>query len=109
MPCLDRTGWLNLLLMNVFNLTTPPISILNTLGVILLAHVFYNTSILIRVVGSAWSQLDVDMPEAGAVLGASPFQVFLKVTLPLLKPSLLAAGLLVFPVRFHQFWRHPSY
>jgi len=96
-------GWLNLLLMNVFNLTTPPISILNTLGVILLAHVFYNTSILIRVVGSAWSALDVDLPEAGAVLGASPLQVFLKVTLPLLKPSLLAAGLLVFLFNFTSF------
>ncbi len=96
-------GWLNLLLMNAFNLTSPPISILNTLGVILLAHVFYNSSILIRVVGSAWSALDVDMPEAGAVLGASPLQVFLKVTLPLLKPSLLAAGLLVFLFDFTSF------
>ena len=96
-------GWLNLLLMSVFNLASPPISILNTFGVILLAHVFYNTSILIRVVGSAWSALDVDMPEAGAVLGASPLQVFLKVTLPLLKPSLLAAGLLVFLFDFTSF------
>jgi thiamine transport system permease protein len=100
---LGPNGWLNLLLMNRFGFTSPPIAILNTLGVILFAHVFYNTSILIRVVGGAWSELDVDMPEAGAVLGATPFQVFLKVTLPLLKPSLLAAGLLVFLFDFTSF------
>ncbi len=100
---LGPRGWLNLLLMNVFSLSSPPISLLNTLGIILLAHVFYNTSILIRVVGTAWSSLDNDISEAAQVLGGSPFNVFRKVTLPLLRPSLLTAGLLVFLFDFTSF------
>jgi len=100
---LGPRGWLNLLLMDVFSLTSPPISFLNTLGIILIAHVFYNTSILIRVVGTAWSSLDNDIREAAQVLGGSPFDVFRKVTLPLLKPSLLASGLLVFLFDFTSF------
>jgi thiamine transport system permease protein len=100
---LGPRGWLNLLLMNVFSISSPPISLLNTLGIILLAHVFYNTSILIRVVGTAWSALDNDIREAAQVLGGSPFNVFRKVTLQLLKPSLLSAGLLIFLFDFTSF------
>jgi thiamine transport system permease protein len=33
-------GWVNLLLMDLFNLGSPPIQLLNGIGVILLAHVF---------------------------------------------------------------------
>ena len=100
---LGPRGWLNLILMNTLSISTPPISVINTLGAILLAHVFYNTSILIRVVGTAWSSLDNDIKEAAQVLGGSPLNVFRKITLPLLKPSLLAAGLLVFLFDFTSF------
>lgn len=100
---LGSRGWLNLVLVNLFDLAAPPITFLNTLGAILVAHVFYNTSIFIRIVGSAWSDLDVNVGEAGAMLGASPIQVMLKVTLPLLTPSILAAGLLVFLFDFTSF------
>ncbi len=96
-------GWLNLLLMAVFNLSTPPIQMLNGLGVILLAHVFYNTTIVIRVVGNAWAQLDPRLEQAGRTLGASPWRNFLEVTLPLLRPALLAATLLVFLFDFTSF------
>lgn len=100
---LGARGWLNLLLINVFGFAAPPIIVTNSLGAILVAHVFYNTSIFIRVVGAAWSELDVEMNEAGAVLGAPPVKGLFKVTLPLLKPSLLAAGLLVFLFDFTSF------
>lgn len=96
-------GWLNLALMNVFQLDSPPIMLLNTVGAILLAHVFYNTSVVVRVVGSAWSQLEAKLSQAGAVLGASPIQVMFNVTLPLLKPSILAAVLMVFLFDFTSF------
>lgn len=51
---LGPNGWINLGLMGLFNLSSPPIQFLNTLSAILLAHVFYNTTIVIRVVGNAW-------------------------------------------------------
>lgn len=96
-------GWINLGLMNLFNLTAPPLQMLNSLPAILIAHVFYNTTIVIRVVGSAWSQLDPRMEQASRVLGATPLKTLREVTLPLLRPAILAAGLLVFMFDFTSF------
>lgn len=100
---LGPRGWLNLLLMNGLGLETPPIQILNTLSAILLAHVFYNTTVVIRVVGSALAQLDPRLEQAARVLGASPLRTLREVTLPLLKPALLSATLLVFLFDFTSF------
>jgi thiamine transport system permease protein len=100
---LGPRGWVNLGLMGLFNLAQPPLEVMNTLGAILLAHVFYNSSVIIRLVGAAWSQLDQRQEQAARVLGASPWQTFWKVTLPLLRPSLLAAVLLVFMFDFSSF------
>lgn len=96
-------GWLNVLLMNVLNLSTPPIQILNTLAAILLAHVFYNTTIFIRVLGGAWSQLDPKLEFAARSLGASGWQVLKNVTLPLLRPAFFSTLLLVFLFDFTSF------
>lgn len=96
-------GWLNLGLMHAFGFEKPPLELMNTLWAILLAHVFYNTSIIIRLVGAAWSQLDPRLEQAARVLGASPWKTFRRVTLPLLRPSLFAATLLVFLFDFSSF------
>ncbi|RPJ51113.1 MAG: iron ABC transporter permease, partial [Chloroflexi bacterium] len=100
---LGPRGWINLLLMNLFQLETPPVQVLNSLAAILLAHVFYNTTIIISVVGTAWEQLDPRLEAAARVLGASPLRTFWEVTLPLLRPALLAALLLVFMFDFTSF------
>jgi thiamine transport system permease protein len=68
-----------------------------------LAHVFYNTTIIIRVVGSAWAQLDHRMEQAARVLGASRLQTFFEITVPLLAPAFLASTLLVFLFDFTSF------
>jgi len=100
---LGPRGWINVLLMQFFGLTNPPLQVMDTLWVILLAHVFYNTTVVIRIVGSAWSQLDLRLEQAGRVLGASSWKVTWEVTLPLLRPSILAASLLVFLFDFTSF------
>jgi thiamine transport system permease protein len=100
---LGPRGWLNLLLMDWLDLSRPPVQLLNSLGAILLAHVFYNTTVVIRTVGSAWEQLDPRLESAGRVLGASPLRVLREITLPLLRPALLAATLLVFMFNFTSF------
>jgi thiamine transport system permease protein len=100
---LGPRGWLNLWLMNWLGLESPPIQLLNTLGAILLAHVFYNTTVVIRVVGSALVQLDPRLEQAARVLGASPWRALREVVLPLLKPALLSATLLVFLFDFTSF------
>lgn len=100
---LGPKGWFNLLLQTFFSLDKPPIQIINTLGAILLAHVFYNSTVFIRVVGGAWSQLDPKIEFAARTLGASPLRVWQKITFPLLKPALLSAILLIFLFNFTSF------
>lgn len=100
---LGPRGLLNLGLMKLFGLDQPPIMFMNTLWGILLVHVFYNTTIVLRVVGSAWSQLDPRWEQTARMLGASKRQALREVTLPLLRPSILAATLLVFLFDFTSF------
>jgi thiamine transport system permease protein len=72
-------------------------------ALILIAHVFYNTTIIIRVVGAALSSLDPKVEQAARSLGADTFHVWQNVIIPLLLPSLLAASLLVFLFDFTSF------
>lgn len=58
--------------------------------------VFFNTSVVIRVVGGAWESLDPRPAEAAAALGASPRQVLRDVTLPALRPAVVSAATVVF-------------
>lgn len=97
---LGERGWLNLALTS-FSLPAIPFSA--TLTAILLAHIFYNTTVVIRVVGDYWSHLDPRLAQAARTLGDSPLTAFRRVTLPLLAPAILAAGLLVFVFDFTSF------
>ncbi len=100
---LGPRGWINLALMALFDLSKPPIPFLNTIWAILVAHVFYNTTIVLRIVGNAWAHLDPKLMQAARVLGASERRAFLHVTWPLLRPAILAASLLVFLFDFTSF------
>ncbi len=93
---LGENGWLNQVIMRIFDLSFPPIQLFGTLGAIILAHVFYNTSIFIRVVGTAWERLGRSYENAARILAASPWEAFVKITFPLLRPSIISALLLVF-------------
>jgi len=81
----------------------PSFPFVGTLWAILIAHVFYNTTIIIRVIGNALSSLDPKLEQAARSLGADPRRVWWNVTLPLLRPSLFAASLLVFLFDFTSF------
>lgn len=100
---LGPRGWVNLLLMDWLNLAAPPLAFQYSLTAILVAHVFYNTTIVLRTVGDFWSHLDPHLTQAAQVLGASPWQCLLRITLPLLLPAILAAALLVFIFDFTSF------
>ncbi len=96
-------GLLNVALMAAFNLDTPPIQLEQTLTLILLAHVFYNIAVVVRLVGGFWANLNPRLEEAAATLGANRRQQFWEVTLPLLRPPLLSAALLIFIFTFTSF------
>lgn len=100
---LGPRGVVNTWLMSLFDLAQPPIDALYTVGIILLAHVFYNATVVVRIVGGLWTNLDPRMGEAAAVLGASRLRVAREVTLPLLMPAIVAASLLVFLFCFTSF------
>ncbi len=100
---LGPKGWVNQFLMAVLGRDSPPINLLHTLPIILLAHVFYNYTIILRMVGGFWANLDPQLEAAARMLGASPWRAFREVTLPLLRPALTAAALLVFLFDFTSF------
>lgn len=74
-----------------------------TLALVLIAHVFYNAAVIVRVVGGFWSSLDPRIEEAARVLGAGRWRTWREVTLPVLTPSIAAASLLVFLFTFTSF------
>jgi len=100
---LGPRGWLNLALMDLLHLSSPPVNLLSTLAAVVLAHVFYNTTIVLRVVGDFWSHLDPRLGQAAQTLGAGRGQTFVRITLPLLMPAIAAASLLVFLFDFTSF------
>src|SRR4051794_22964456 len=74
-----------------------------TLGAILIAHAFFNYSVVVRTVGSLWSHLDPRPEEAARMLGASRLRTFREVTLPALRPAIATAGAVVFLFTFTSF------
>jgi thiamine transport system permease protein len=96
-------GHVNSWLMGLLGLDAPPLRLQHTLALVLLAHVFYNAAIIVRVVGGFWANLNPRGEEAARVLGANQWRAFREVTLPLLLPAIVAASLLVFLFCFTSF------
>jgi putrescine transport system permease protein len=61
-----------------------------------IAHITFSLAYAAVVIRGRIGQLDPQLEEAAMDLGAKPFAVFLRITLPLLTPALLSAWLLAF-------------
>src|ERR687892_1749464 len=70
---------------------------------LLIAHIMFSISFVVVVVRSRLIGFDRSIEEAAADLGATPLQTFRHVTLPLLAPAVLAAGLLAFALSIDDF------
>jgi spermidine/putrescine transport system permease protein len=70
---------------------------------LLIAHVMFSISFVVVVVRSRLIGFDRSIEEAAADLGATPVQTFRYVTLPLLAPGVMAAGLLAFALSIDDF------
>jgi thiamine transport system permease protein len=96
-------GPLNEFLIQAFDLQQAPLRLEQTLAIILLAHIYYNMAVVIRLVGGFWANLNPRLTEAARVLGASPPRAFWEVTVPLLRPPLFGASILIFLFTFTSF------
>jgi len=100
---LGPRGLVSTILTDLLKLDRPPLNLQHTLAIILLAHVFYNYTLVVRIVSTYWANLDPRLAEAARMLGASRWRAFREVTLPLLIPAIGAAALLVFIFCFTSF------
>lgn len=88
-------GYLNALLKTIFSLSKAPFIIYTEGGLIWVLTLFYSPFAFITI-SRAMEKMDPTLEEASRVSGASPLRVLWDVTLPLMAPSILAGGLLVF-------------
>jgi thiamine transport system permease protein len=79
------------------------INLRDTFILLLLAHVFYNYAVIVRIVGAYLEGQGVRLREAAAMLGANTWHTLFKVTLPIAAPALFAAATLVFIFCFTSF------
>jgi spermidine/putrescine transport system permease protein len=70
---------------------------------VLIAHVMFNISFVVVTVRSRLIGFDRSLEEAAQDLGANSFQTFMRVTLPLIAPGVLAAALLAFALSIDDF------
>ncbi|MBN1390266.1 MAG: iron ABC transporter permease [Candidatus Thermoplasmatota archaeon] len=74
----------------------PELELLYTGRIIVLAHVFFNFPIALRILNSRFSNLDASLENAARSMGAGRVRTFLFVTLPQMKYSLISSFSLVF-------------
>ncbi len=96
-------GALNMLLMPLLGTETPPIALEGTLAIILIVHVFYNYALALRMITSFWMNLNPRMEEAARMLGAAGWRLWWEIRLPVLRPAIFAAAVLVFVFTFTSF------
>lgn len=70
---------------------------------VVLAHVAFSISFVVIVVSARLRGYSRDLEEAAMDLGATELQSFLRVTLPVLAPGILAAALLALTVSFDDY------
>lgn len=90
-----KVGYLNKILVSLFNLKSAPFNIYTGGGLIWVLTLFYSPFAFITI-SRALEKMDPTLEEASRISGASPLKTLFKVTIPLMLPSILAGGLLVF-------------
>ncbi|WP_158814147.1 ABC transporter permease [Methylocapsa sp. S129] len=73
------------------------------LHAMMIGHVALAIPYVVLVVGTGMEAVRVDLEEAAMSLGSTPVHAFVAVTMPLLAPSIVAAGLFAFAVSLDQF------
>jgi len=69
---------------------------------IIIGHTTFCITLVLSTVVGRLSQLPRHLDEASADLGANPFQTFVRITLPLILPAILAGAILAFTLSFDE-------
>ncbi|WP_421855618.1 ABC transporter permease [Oricola sp.] len=96
---LGREGILNSFLLWI-GLTNEPFTMLYTEGAVIVAMVYLFVPLMILTLVGVLEGIPVDLTDAAASLGASPWGVFRQVVLPLAVPGLIVGAVLVFTLSF---------
>jgi iron(III) transport system permease protein len=75
---------------------TGPVVLTGTAAIIVLSIFIRRLPYTVRTTASSLRQISPSMEEAAVSLGYSPFQAFLKITVPLIVPGIIAGGMLSF-------------
>ncbi len=79
-----------------------PLGLVATWPGLALAHIVVVLPFVVRVMSTALAALPPGLEDAAATLGARPLATFLRITLPLAAPGVLAAGTLAYLVSFDE-------
>ena len=90
-----NAGVLNKFLMQIFNLPKAPFNIYTIGGIVWVLTCFYYPYAFITI-SRAMEKMDPSLEEASKISGASPIKTLMTITIPMMTPSIIAAGLLVF-------------
>ncbi|ODT81273.1 MAG: ABC transporter permease [Pelagibacterium sp. SCN 64-44] len=75
---------------------TGPLVLTGTASIIVLSIFIRRLPYTVRTTSSALRQISPSLEEAAVSLGYSPFQAFLRITVPLIVPGIIAGGMLSF-------------
>ena len=90
-----KVGVLNVFLKELLGLAENPFNIYTIGGLVWVLTTFYYPYAFITI-SRAMEKMDPSLEEASKISGASPLRTVLTVTFPVMLPSIVAAGLLVF-------------
>jgi putative spermidine/putrescine transport system permease protein len=115
--CYDFPGKRGIYLFLLSPLIVPPITVAmgihvtflrlglaNSYWGVVLIHLILGIPYAVRIIGNAYELTGDRMEVQARLLGASTFQTYRHVTIPLLTPALLSAGSMVFIVSFSQYF-----
>ncbi len=80
------------------------IGLANTFCGVVLIHIIFCIPYGITIFANIFEIIGESMEIQARVLGASPIQVFLNITLPLISPGIVSAGSIIFIVSFSQYF-----
>jgi iron(III) transport system permease protein len=86
-------GMMNIVLKNVFSLDSSPFNIYSLPGMILVEGLL-DLPIAYLIIAPAMASFDVALEESSRVFGAGTWRTLVRVTLPVLRPAILAAFIL---------------